>query len=76
MIKEGIYNMEFKAEEIVQKQLEFYNANNLEGLNSLYSESIKIYNFLDNTIIMEGKEALRINYRERFEILKECYIKK
>ncbi len=68
--------MEFKAEEIVQKQLEFYNANNLEGLNSLYSESIKIYNFLDNTIIMEGKEALRINYRERFEILKECYIKK
>ena len=59
--------MEFKAEEIVQKQLEFYNANNLEGLNSLYSESIKIYNFLDNTIIMEGKEALRINYRERFE---------
>ena len=76
MIKEGIYNMEFKAEEIVQKQLEFYNANNLEGLNSLYSESIKIYNFLDNTINMEGKEALRINYRERFEILKECYIKK
>lgn len=33
--------MELKAEELVQKQLEFYNAHDLEGFLSLYSENIK-----------------------------------
>lgn len=62
--------MELKVEELIQKQLEFYNAHDLEGFLSLYSENIKIYNLIDNTIIMEGTEELKNNYRERFEVLK------
>lgn len=59
-----------KAEEIVQKQLDFYNAHDLEGFISTYSDDIKIYNLIDNTIIMEGKELLKENYKERFDVLK------
>ncbi len=42
----------------------------MEGFLSLYSENIKIYSLLDNTVIMEGMEELRNNYKERFEVLK------
>lgn len=59
-----------KAEEIVQKQLDFYNAHDLEGFISTYSDDVKIYNLIDNTIIMEGKELLKENYKERFDVLK------
>lgn len=59
-----------KAEEIVQKQLDFYNAHDLEGFISTYSDDIKIYNLIDNTIIMEGKKLLKENYKERFDVLK------
>lgn len=59
-----------KAEEIVQKQLDFYNAHDLEGFISTYSDDVKIYNLIDNTIIMEGKKLLKENYKERFDVLK------
>lgn len=59
-----------KAEEIVQKQLDFYNAHDLEGFISTYSDDVKIYNLIDNTIIMEGKELLKENYKARFDVLK------
>lgn len=57
-------------EEIVQKQLEFYNNHDLDGFISTYHEEIKIYNLIDNSIILEGKESLREKYSERFQVLK------
>ena len=57
-------------QEIVQKQLDFYNNHDLNGFISTYEENIKIYSLIDNSIILEGKEALKERYRERFEILK------
>jgi hypothetical protein len=51
--------------DIVQKQLEYYNSNNLDGFLSTYHEDIKIYNLTDNSLIMEGMETLREKYAVR-----------
>ena len=57
-------------EDIIQKQLDFYNNHDLDGFISTYHEDIKIYNLIDNSIILEGKEYLREKYSERFQVLK------
>ena len=57
-------------EEIVQKQLDFYNNLDLEGFVSTYYDEVEIYNLIDNSIMMKGKEQLKNSYRERFEVLK------
>ncbi|CAH2211774.1 nuclear transport factor 2 family protein [Tepidibacter aestuarii] len=57
-------------QEIVQMQLDFYNKHNLEGFMSTYHDDITVYNLIDNSVILEGKELLREKYYERFEILK------
>jgi hypothetical protein len=58
------------SEKIVQEQLEYYNANDLENFVSTYHDDILIINQEDNTIILEGKDALREKYRQRFEVQK------
>lgn len=55
---------------IVDRQLDFYNNHDLDGFISTYHDDIKIYNLSDNTILLEGKEELKVKYRERFEVLK------
>ncbi len=56
-------------EEIVQKQLEFYNKHDLEGFISTYYDDIEIYNLMNNSIMIKGKEQLKSSYQERFEVL-------
>lgn len=55
-----------KPEEVVQKQLDYYNNHNLEGFCFTYSDEIEVINLIDNTIIFKGKKALEDRYRERF----------
>ncbi|QUI25751.1 nuclear transport factor 2 family protein [Vallitalea pronyensis] len=57
-------------QEIVNKQLEFYNNHNLDGFISTYHDDVKIFNLEDNSVILEGKKALKERYRERFDIFK------
>ena len=45
-------------EEIVQKQLDFYNNHDLEGFVSTYDDNIEIYNLDNNSIMLKGKEQL------------------
>ncbi len=59
-----------RAEKVVQKQLDYYNANNLEGFISTYHDNIEILNMEDNALILRGKKALKEKYRERFEVQK------
>lgn len=56
-------------EEIVKKQLDFYNKHDLEGFMSTYNNEVEIYNLIDNSIMIKGKEQLKNSYRERFEVL-------
>lgn len=57
-------------EEIVQKQLDYYNAHDLKGFISTYSDNIQIFRLDDHSLILEGKEELTRRYRERFEVNK------
>ena len=60
----------FVAEEspriIVQKQLEAYNARDIDAFMDTYSEDIRLYNF-PNDLISEGKENMRGRYASFFE---------
>lgn len=54
------------AETIVEKQLQCYNAHDLEGFCALYDDNIEIYNLTDNTIMLTGKKELHAKYHNRF----------
>ncbi|WP_172256220.1 nuclear transport factor 2 family protein [Saccharibacillus deserti] len=56
------------AEELAQRQLDRYNAHDLEGFLNVYAEDAKLYNLLDGSLIAEGREAMRERYRKRFEV--------
>ncbi len=49
-------------ETIVQKQLETYNARDLEGYLALFSDTIKTYRPPSSDPILNGKQALRDFY--------------
>lgn len=55
-----------EAEILAQKQLDCYNAHDLEGFLEIYAEDAKLYNLIDGTLIAQGREAMRERYRKRF----------
>jgi hypothetical protein len=54
-------------EKIVQQQIEYYNAGDLKGFASTYSDDITVYTFPDNIVTLSGKQALLDRYRETFK---------
>lgn len=52
-------------EKVVQKQLDAYNAQNVEAFVATYADSVKLYQWPARQI-MAGKEQLRKNYGEMF----------
>lgn len=54
-------------EDVVQKQIEYYNNGDLEGFASTYSDDITVYTFPDNTITLQGKDQLIARYTETFK---------
>jgi hypothetical protein len=60
------------VEKVVQEQLDFYNGHDIEGFASTYHDEITIYDLVDNSVILEGKAALRDKYGDRF-LNKELY---
>ncbi len=54
-------------EEIVQKNVDFYNQRDISGFISLCSSDIKIFNFSDNTIAINGIEECNKFYLDLFE---------
>jgi len=53
------------ASDIVQSQVDAYNAYDLDRFCSLFCETVQIWDFPD-TLILEGKERLRKRYADRF----------
>ncbi|RIV42173.1 nuclear transport factor 2 family protein [Flagellimonas pelagia] len=51
---------------IVQKQLDAYNARDIDAFLDTYSENIKLYNF-PNQLFSEGKTAMETQYGSFFE---------
>ncbi|WP_242527962.1 nuclear transport factor 2 family protein [Allomuricauda sp. CAU 1633] len=66
----------FVAEEspriIVQKQLEAYNARDIDAFMETYSEDIKLYDY-PNSLFLEGQEKMRQRYRTFFESTPDLY---
>lgn len=56
------------AEELAQRQLDCYNAHDLEGFLDVYAEDAKLYVLPGGTLIAEGREQMRERYRKRFEL--------
>jgi len=63
-------------EMLVQKQVNGYNARNIDAFLEPYSEDAELYTF-PNKLISKGKEAMRTSYTEMFKRLPElhCEIK-
>lgn len=53
-------------EMLAQKQLNAYNARNIDAFLEPYSEDVALYNF-PNELIYQGKEQMRANYQGMFE---------
>lgn len=50
---------------LVQQQLNGYNGRNIDAFLSPYADDVRIHNF-PSTVIMEGKEQMRSEYRKMF----------
>ncbi|WP_299114518.1 nuclear transport factor 2 family protein [uncultured Winogradskyella sp.] len=57
---------EVSPEAIVQKQLDAYNARDIDAFMATYSNDIKLYNF-PNELRTEGQEAMKNSYKGFFE---------
>ena len=53
-------------EEVVQAQVEAYNKQDIDAFMALHSPDAVLYNLPDNTVIVEGHEAIRERYTQRF----------
>jgi hypothetical protein len=58
---------EMSTETVVEKQIECYNNQDIEGFASTYADDITVYSFPDNTITLSGKQALIERYTETFK---------
>ncbi|WP_411767069.1 nuclear transport factor 2 family protein [Winogradskyella sp. A3E31] len=55
-----------EAEAIVQKQLDAYNARDIDAFMATYTNNVKIFNF-PNTLMSEGQAAMRPGYETFFK---------
>ena len=51
---------------LIQKQLDAYNAKDIEGLVACYSPTVQAYNFPDAEPMLSGVAALRTAYQTLF----------
>ncbi len=63
--KENLENTT-KLSLIVQKQLDAYNAKDVDAFMAIYTESVKLYNY-PNELLSEGKDQMRKDYIAWFQ---------
>jgi len=61
-------------EELVQQQLDGYNALNIEAFIAPYSYNMELYTF-PNTLLVKGKDRIKEDYKGFFYLL-QIYIVK
>ncbi len=59
-------------QQVVQRQVNAYNARNIDAFMSTYADSIKVYNF-PKEIIMDGKEQVRDRFQKIFDKVPNLY---
>ncbi|MEO1658931.1 MAG: nuclear transport factor 2 family protein [Pseudomonadota bacterium] len=53
------------AEGVVQRQVDAYNARDIDAFADLFADDVEVYDF-PNTLIVKGKKVFRQRYAERF----------
>lgn len=61
-------------EQVVQRQVNAYNARNMEAFLATYSDNIEVYNY-PNRLTMKGKEVMRKGYGGMFKNLTKLHCK-
>ncbi len=59
-------------EAIVQRQLNAYNARNIDAFMNTYADDVELYTF-PNKLLSKGKEAMRKNYEGMFKNVPNLY---
>jgi uncharacterized protein (TIGR02246 family) len=59
-------------EAIVQRQLNAYNARDIDAFMNTYAEDVELYTF-PNKLLSKGKEAMRKNYEGMFKTVPNLY---
>jgi hypothetical protein len=73
LISSSSFTQETMPSEIVQKNLDAYNAGDLSEFMKSFSDSIVLYSFEKKEPIAEGKEAIRALYQKLFEASPELH---
>ncbi len=60
-------------EQVVQKNLDYYNARNIDGFMSLFADDIKFYNFSDGKVTITRLNECRKIYKELFDLSPELH---
>jgi hypothetical protein len=60
-------------EQVVQANLDCYNRRDIDGFMSYFSPDIKMYNFTDNSVTIDGLEQYRKVYKELFDLSPNLY---
>lgn len=60
-------------EQVVQANLDCYNRRDIDGFMSYFSPDIKMYNFTDNSVTINGLEQYRKVYKELFDLSPNLY---
>jgi hypothetical protein len=55
-----------EARALIDRQLECYNAHDLEGFCATYADDAKVYSGNGQEMLLDGKAAIRERYRDRF----------
>lgn len=61
------------VEQVVQQNLEAYNARDLDKFMSSFSEDIEMYNFTDGKMTAKGLSQVRKIYQELFDLSPQLY---
>lgn len=64
---------EMTPEQVVQANLDCYNRRDIDGFMSYFSPDIKMYNFTDNSVTIDGLEQYRKVYKELFDLSPNLY---
>ena len=57
-----------KIEEIIDLQMLAFNTKDISIMMPLYTDDTKIYNFPDNTLVIDGKKACEEMFLKLFEL--------
>jgi len=57
-------------EQLAQKQLDYYNARDIEGFLSVYADDVEVYDQASGELVYKGIDEMRKRYTRRFQDVK------